>query len=75
MDNLFGFLILKDDAEHGAAEPVGEPLVLDYGHLERLAVEGGHEVGVYSATHSLKDDQICLAFLHHLAQIKVGVSE
>lgn len=59
------YLILEDHAEQLPSQPVGQPWVLDDGHLEALAAEHGIVVGVDGPSHSLNDHQVGLPLPHH----------
>lgn len=61
-------LVLEDDAEELPAQPVGQPRVLDDGHLEALAAQHGVVVGVDGSAHPLDDHQVGLALPHHHRQ-------
>lgn len=61
-------LVLEDHAEQLSSQPVGQPRVLDDGHLEALAAEHGVVVGVDGSAHSLDDHQIGLSLPRHHRQ-------
>lgn len=61
-------LVLKDHAEDLAAEPLGQPRVLDDGQLEAFAVQHGVVVGVDGAAHAFDDHQVRAALAHHRGQ-------
>ena len=61
-------LVLEDHAEKLSSQAVGQPRVLDDGHLEALAAEHGVVVGVDGSAHSLDDHQVGLSLPHHHRQ-------
>lgn len=61
-------LVLEDHAEQLPSQPVGQPRVLDDGHLEALTDERGVVVGVNGSAHALDDHQVGLTLTHHVHQ-------
>ena len=57
------------------AEAVGEPLVLEHGHLEAVALEARVVVGVDGAAHALEYDEIDAARLHQLGEVDVDARQ
>lgn len=68
-------LVLEDHAEELPAEPVGQPGVLQDGHLQALAAQHGVVVGVDRSAHSLDDHQVSLALPHHHGQHLIQAAE
>lgn len=62
------YLVLEDHAEQLSSQSVGQPRVLDDGHLEALAAEHGVVVGVNGSAHSLDNHQVGLTLPHHHRQ-------
>lgn len=61
-------LVLEDHAEQLASQAVGQPRVLDDGHLQALAAEHSVVVGVNSSAHTLNYNQVSLTFPNHHRQ-------
>lgn len=51
-------LVLEDHTEEFTAEAIGQPGVLDDGHLEALAAERRIVIGVDGPAHTLNDHQV-----------------
>ena len=64
----YRYLVLEHNAEQLPSQAVGEPRVLDDGHLEALAAEHGVVVGVNGSAHSFDDDQVDVPLPHHHRQ-------
>lgn len=62
------YLVLEDHAEQLPSQPVGQPRVLDDGHLEAFAAQHGVVVGVNGSAHALDDHQVGLSLPHHHGQ-------
>lgn len=63
-----GNFVFKDHAEDLAAEPLGQPRVLDDGQLEAFTVQHGVVIGMDGTTHAFDDHQVRAALTHHRGQ-------